>query len=110
MMESFKDSEAKRILLFNSSKRFVGIFQSSMQAAKALGTHTQSVHNACTGRCIAVGKSYLRHLSDDIEISFDDLGTLKLEEYDELCGVNRKVYPTNKMTRKGMKYNTTKKK
>lgn len=96
--------DAKRILAFNSCKRLVGIFQSALAAAKALGTHTQSIHYACTGKCIAVGKLYLRHLSEDIEITFEDLGQLRLEEYDSLCGVERKLYPTNKMTRKGMKY------
>jgi hypothetical protein len=35
----------------------------------------------------------------------EDLGNLKLEEYDKLCGVERKVYPDSKMERKGMKYN-----
>lgn len=103
-MNNFSDINAKRVLVFNSCKRLVAIFQSSLAAAKALGAHTQSVHYACTGRCIALGKLYLRHLSDEIEITFEDLGKLRLEEYDSLCGVERKVYPTNKMERKGMKY------
>lgn len=103
-MNDLSNLNAKRVLVFNSCKRLTGIFQSSRAAAIALGAHTQSVHYACTGRCIALGKLYLRHLSDDIEITLEDLGQLRLEEYDSLCGVERKVYPTNKMERKGMKY------
>ena len=99
------NANPKKVLAFNSCKRLIGIFQSSLAAAKALGTHTQSVHYACTGKCIALGKLYLRHLADNIEVTFDDLGQLRLQEYDALCGVDRKVYPTNKMQRKGMKYN-----
>jgi len=41
---------------------------------------------------------------DDIEVTFDDLGVLKLEEYDQLCGVERKIYKTKNMSRTGMKY------
>lgn len=103
-MNNFSNTDAKRVLAFNSCKRLIGVFQSALAAAKALDVHTQSVHYACTGRCIAVGKLYLRHLPDQIEITFEDLGQLRLEEYDKLCGVERKVYPTNKMERKGMKY------
>ncbi|NDV63961.1 hypothetical protein [Bacteroides sp. 224] len=103
-MSKFDNTDAKQVLVFNPQKRLVAIFHSALAAAKTLGVHTQSVHYACTGRCIAVGKLYLRHLSEDIEITFDDLGELRLEDYDELCGVKRKVYPNSKMERKGMKY------
>lgn len=48
---------------------------------------------------------YYRTLPDDIEITLDDLGVLRLEEYDQLCGVERKIYETKNMTRVGMKYN-----
>ena len=107
-MSKLDKTDAKQVLVFNSCKRLVGIFHSALAAAKTLNVHTQSVHYACTGRCIAVNKVYLRHLSNEVEVTFDDFGSLKLEEYDELCGVERKVYPTNKMERKGMKYNKRK--
>lgn len=103
-MSKFTKTEAKRVLLFNSCKRLVAIFQSALAAAKVLDVHTQSVHYACTGICISAKRYYLRHLSDDIEVTIDDLGKLRLEEYDKLCGVERVYYPTNKMQRKGMKY------
>jgi hypothetical protein len=52
----------------------------------------------------------MRHLSNEIEITFEDFGRLRLEEYDELCGIKRKLYPNSKMRRKGMKYNKKKSK
>jgi hypothetical protein len=104
-MSKFNKTYAKQILVFNSYKKLIGVFHSTLAAAKACSIHTQSIHYACTGKCIAVGKLYFRHLSDEIEITFEDLGKLKLGEYDELCGVERKVYPNSKMERKGMKYN-----
>lgn len=97
-------SDPNRILVFNPLKRLVGIFHSSLAAAKAFNTRPQSIHYACTGRCISCQSMYFRHLQDDIEVTFDDLGVLRLEEYDELCGVERKVYRTKRMDRTGMKY------
>lgn len=53
---------------------------------------------------------YFRYLQDDIEVTFEDLGTLRLEEYDQLCGVKRQLYKTKNMSRKGTKYKTKKQK
>ena len=88
---------ARRVLVFNSCKRLVAIFGSGMATAKAMGIHPQSVYNACVGRNVATQKHYFRHLQDDIEVTNEDLGVLNVVEYDNLCGVERKVYPTNKM-------------
>lgn len=97
-------SKPCRILVFNPLKRLIAIFQSTNAAAKAFSTRLQSIHYACVGTCISCQGYYFRHLPDNIEVSLEDLGTLKLEEYDELCGVERKVYRTKKMDRTGMKY------
>ena len=101
--------QPKRVLVFNSSKRLIAIVNSALAAGKISGVSPQSVYYACVGRNIAAGKHYYRHLPDDIEITMGDLGNLKLGEYDELCGITREVYPTNRMTRVGKKYNKTKK-
>lgn len=93
-----------RILVFSSLKRLVGIFQSVTSTAKAFGARSQSIHYACNGTCISCQGLYFRHLQDDIEVTLDDLGVLKLDEYDKLCGVERKVYRNKNMTRAGMKY------
>ncbi len=97
-----------RILVFNPLKRLVAIFQSSFSAARAFGIRPQSIHYASTGVCISCNNLYFRHLKDDIEVTIEDLGTLRLEEYDKLCGVERKYYKTQRMDRTGMKYNKNK--
>lgn len=94
-----------RVLVFNSLKRLVAIFQSISATAKALDTHSQSIHYVCTGKCISCQGMYFRHLQDDIEVTLEDLGVLRLEEYDQLCGIERKIYKTKNMSRVGMKYN-----
>lgn len=93
-----------RILVFNPLKRLVGIFQSSFAAAKAFKIRPQSIHYASTGVCMSCNDLYFRHLKDDIEVTLEDLGTLRLEEYDKLCGVERRYYETRRMDRTGMKY------
>lgn len=94
-----------RILVFTPLKRLIAIFHSVNAAAKAVGANPQSVHYVCTGTCISTKGYYFRTLQDNIEVTLDDLGTLRLEEYDALCGVERKIYRTKKMNRTGMKYN-----
>ncbi len=103
-MKRTSSKTPKRTLVFNSLKRLVGVFQSTHAASKAMGIGIQSIHYACNGTTIKAGNFYFRHLEDDIEVTWDDLGVLSVEEYDELCGVERKVYSTKEMTRKGTKY------
>lgn len=104
-MKKVSNQSSIKILVFNPLKRLVGIFQSTRAAAITLGATTQSIHYACTGVTISARNLYFRHLSDEIEVTLDDLGTLRLEEYDQLCGVERKYYKTKNMSRVGMKYN-----
>ena len=107
-MGRISNDKPKRTLVFNPLKRLVGIFQSAMAAAKAFNIRPTSIHYASNGTCISTNNLYFRYLQDDIEITLEDLGVLRLEEYDRLCGVERKYYRTKNMTRVGMKYNKSK--
>lgn len=97
---------SKRVLVFNPNKKLIGIFISGFAAARAFGMHTQSLNFACTGRMISACNNYFRYEDENVVIDESDLGTLKLQEYDKLCGVERKYYNNYSMSRKGMKYNT----
>lgn len=99
-----KFSEPKRVLVFNQMKRLVAICQSVNATAEMFKTSVQSIFYVCSGKSISCNGYYFRKLDDEIEVTFDDLGVLTIQEYDSLCGVERKIYPTSKMTRKGMKY------
>ena len=57
---------------------------------------------------MSCGKYYFRYFNDNVEIDLSDVGTLKLEEYDKLCGVKRRVYTNIAMNRKNWKYNKNK--
>lgn len=98
------------ILVFNPLKRLVGYFHSLTAMASAFGTTNSSIHQACVGNCISSCGLYVRFLAPDIEIEEADYGNLRLEDYDEMCGVTRVYYPNSSMSRKGMKYNKNKSK
>jgi hypothetical protein len=101
--------KGKRVLVFNPNKKLIAIFISGFAAARAFNLHTQSINFACTGKMISANNNYFRYEDENVLIDESDLGTLKLQEYDKLCGVQRKYYNNYSMSRKGMKYNTEKK-
>lgn len=102
----------KRVLVFNPLKRLIAIFQSCTAVGAALHTSAVNVHNACTGKSISCCNLYVRYLYEsEIEIDMtEDLGTLRLEDYDKLMGLERKYYRTKEMSRIGMKYKPRKSK
>lgn len=104
MKKSLNNKTSNPVLVFNPLKRFIGYFHSLTAAATAFKTSNSSIHQACVGPCISSCGLYFRFLAKDIEIENSDYGTLKLEEYDSMCGVTRAYYPTASMSRKGMKY------
>ena len=104
MKKSLSNKTSKPILVFSPLKRFIGYFNSLTAAATAFKTSSSSIHQACVGPCISSCGLYFRFLAKNIEIETSDYGTLKLEEYDSMCGVTRAYYPTANMSRKGIKY------
>ena len=94
-----------QILVFNPLKRLVAVFNSLSGTASAFDVRPQSIHYACSGKCITCNNLYFRQNKGVVTVTFEDLGKLKLQDYDRLCGVERKYYKTAKITRKGMKYN-----
>lgn len=98
--------EARRILVFNPLKKFVSVFSSQLQAARILGVKPQTIKAACDGTAISTCNLYLRWWNPEIEIDVDkELGVLTLKEYDQLCGVQRKVYKNKRMNRENWTYN-----
>lgn len=103
-------AKPSRTLIFNPRKKLIAIVQSNTAAARMFNTNVQAIHYACSGRCISCKGFYFRDIDDTIEITFEDLGTLGLKEYDEMCGIERKIFKNTAMSRKGMKYNKKTKK
>lgn len=103
-----KTNVARRILVFDSSKKLSFIAQSQVKLAKILGVTTPTIKGVCDGPAISTCGYYLRWWDPSIEIDvMNELGVLTLKEYDSLLGVQRTVYRDRKMTRKSLrlKYN-----
>lgn len=106
MIPQKQSRETRRILVFNPLKKFIGVISSQLQAARILGVKTPTIKAACDGTAISTCKLYLRWWNPEIEIDVcSELGELTLRDYDELCGVKRRVYKNKRMDRTGMKYN-----
>lgn len=88
------------VLAFDCQYRLCAIFRSISEASTLCGAIRQSIIKAVYGEIISVKGRYWRAVPKDIEIEHDDLGILSLFDFDEMCGVDRKIYSTKDM-RKG---------
>lgn len=96
--------KAQTVLIFNQRKKLALIAASVNDAARYSGQNPGNVSKACTGITISSGKYYYRYIDKTIEIELADIGHLNLKEYDEMCGVKRKLYSNSEMSRKKWKY------
>ncbi|GAB6013174.1 hypothetical protein [Viscerimonas tarda] len=109
MEKKYKD--AKNVLIFNSSQVLVAIARSLRSAAELMNyCNLQAISFACTGKYVASGGYYFRHVQSDVEIRMEHLNTLNLQEYDRLCGEERKYYTKKQMLRAEKKYQWSQKK
>ena len=96
----------KNIIVFSPYKKAIGVFTSIYQTAKALNKPKNSIHYACTGHCMSCGGFYFRYLPP--HISIEQAFCMDLPTFDKINGIERKLYATGNMSRKGMKYNKRK--
>lgn len=92
--------DPKQVLVFNPAGTLIAIIRSVRSAYELTSGNLQAISFACTGRFISTGGFYFRHVDPNVEIEMSDLGTLKIEEYDRLCGVTRKYHPVRKLARR----------
>lgn len=92
--------QPKPVLIFNGAYILVGITRSIRSASEISGGNAQAISFACTGRYISAGSFYFRHIHPDIEIEITDLDTLKLQDYDKMCHVERRYHSVREMARR----------
>lgn len=63
----------------------------------------------CTGKYVATGGFYFRHAHPDVQIDLSDLDNLTLQEYDRLCGVERRYFTVREMAHKRQAYDQRRK-
>lgn len=96
-MRTSKFKRPNKVLVFNGARVLVAVVRSLCSAAELTNNRASAVHNCCTGKTVRSGLYYYRQLHPDVLIEMDDLDSLTLEEYDNLCGVERKYLSTKRM-------------
>ena len=96
-MRRSKFRRPHKVLIFNGARVLVAVVRSLCSAAELTNNRASAVHNCCTGKTVRSGLYYYRQLHPDVLIEMDDLDSLTLEEYDNLCCAERKYISTRKM-------------
>jgi hypothetical protein len=92
--------EPKNVLVFNGARTLIAIVRSLHSAAEFSGGNLQAISFSCTGKYISTGGFYFRHIHPDIEIEVGDLDNLKLEDYDIMCGKEKRYHTVREMAKK----------
>lgn len=99
-MRKSKFKEPKTVLVFNGAQVLIAIARSLHSASALSGGNLQAISFSCTGKYISTGGFYFRHVHPDIQIEIGDLDNLKLQDYDEMCGVKRRYHSVREMAKK----------
>lgn len=104
MSSSFR--KPKIVLVFNRSQILIAIIRSVHTTAEFSHGNLQSISFCCQGRFVSSGGYYFRYVHENILIESSDIDTLKLPDYDRMCGVERR-YHTKKSMAKVLKFVNT---
>jgi hypothetical protein len=99
-MRKSKFKDPKSVLVFNGARVLIAVVRSLHSASTFSGGNLQAISFCCTGKYVSTGGFYFRHVHPNIEIEMGDLDNLKLEDYDEMCGTNRRYHTVREMARK----------
>ena len=99
-MKNSPFKKPKQVLVFNGAQILVAVFRSLNTASEISKGNLQAISFSCTGKYISTGGFYFRHLHPNIEIEMTDLDSLKLSDYDRMCGAERKYHTIKKMAKK----------
>lgn len=99
---------AKKVLIFDEKRVFVGVLKSLHITSQFSRINSQAISLCCTGQRVSINGYYFRHSDPSIKVDVDDdLDILTLEEYDKLCGAERKYHPVHDMKDRRIKAGRT---
>ena len=81
----------KGVLVFNSKKRLVMIGESINQVSKFSSIPPGNISKVCSGKLQTLKGYFFRFTNDEVVVELSDIGKLKIEEYDYLCGEHRVI-------------------
>ena len=87
----------KMVLVFDGQRLLSSIHKSTHAAAQYGRIAVQAISDCCNGNQISSNGYYFRHLDPNIELDMTDVAGLKLDEYDEMCGVKREYHSSAEM-------------
>jgi hypothetical protein len=89
------------VFVFNEHRILTGIMKSLYATSQAYRISAQTVSMCCTGRRISSNGYYFRHSDEGVRIDlYADIDNLTLEEYDELCGMDKRYHSTGEMKKR----------
>ena len=90
--------------MFNENRILITVIKSLHTATQVTLINAQTISLCCNGHRISSNGFYFRHSHPNIKIDMDeDVDILTLEEYDELCGVERQYHPPHEMRTRRIK-------
>lgn len=92
--------QPKQVLIFNGAYVLIAIARSLRSASEISGSNAQAISFACNGKYISASNLYYRHVHPDIEVEMSDLDTLKIQDYDKMCNVDRRYHSVREMARR----------
>lgn len=90
----------KIVLVFSGDRILRAVYHSLNYASRMCHIPPQSISHCCLGAHISCGGYYFRYVHPEVEMDFTDIGHLRLEEYDDLCGVFRQYHSPKEMARR----------
>lgn len=82
----------RTVLVFNTSQKLIAICKSLRAAAELINGSVQAVRFAAIGQTMTSGGFYFRTMNKKVVVDLNDLGRLKLSDYDNACGEERKYH------------------
>lgn len=94
------NSRAPCLLAFDRTYLLIAIFQDEHQAALMLGCDPGNINASLNGFFKSSVGYYWRREDITVSISIEDIGSLTIQEFDKMCGVESDVFKNGKMAKK----------
>ena len=94
------NSRSPCLLAFDRTYLLIAIFQDEHQAALMLGCDPGNINASLNGFFKSSVGYYWRRENITVSISVEDIGTLTIQEFDNMCGVESDVFKNGKMAKK----------
>lgn len=100
----------QKVLVFDPKFDLIAIAKNISTAAKLTGSYTVNVWLNINGDLNSTNNLYFRIIPENVEVDLSDLNSLKLQDYDKLCGLERTYLAPEILLKRTKKFNKSKSK